>query len=297
MKLGTWVINLRSMRKGKKSGVLTPERIEQLDAFGFVWEDVLLDERNARWGTMFAGLQRFHEKYGHCRVSSDYMNEDDPLPASLWSWMWNQRHRLPAKIEQGDEVAMDRKRRLDDLDIAWQTDSLPSHSKRNGKAVVPRPVSSSVTPDDTTSRDTPATVLDTTFSMTNAKGSRSSLQGADGPDGNFVAFPAYDGLQPPVMFKTASRHYRKHNRKPVKLSLGNTTRQQVRKVLKEQWSKLPDVKKAVYHAWVAWDMKRYERDVAIWEERKQAREFPSRKWQGSSNAKDEMKSKKQKIGI
>lgn len=289
--LGTWVSNVRAARRGTNGRFLTPEKIAQLDALGFVWDNVRLDELATQWETMFAGLQRFRENYGHCRVFRDYMDEDDPLPASLWSWMWRQRQWLPVQIEQGDEIAIGRKQRLDDLDTAWQTDSRPSHSKRNGKAEVPRPVSSSVTPDGTTSRDTPTTAPDTTFSMRKARKSQSSLQGADGPDGNYVAFPAYDGLQPPVMFKTAPRHYRKHNRKSVKLSLGNTTRQQVRKVLNDQWSTLPDVNKAVYHAWVAWDMKRYYRDEAIWQERQKS---GTRKRHGSSIRNNIEKSKKQK---
>lgn len=77
-RLAVWVANLRSRRK---KGLLSRERVEELDRLGFLWES------NRRlWQNYFDALAQFIKEHGHSFVPIDY--EENP---SLAKWVRNLR--------------------------------------------------------------------------------------------------------------------------------------------------------------------------------------------------------------
>ena len=96
--LGSWVIVQRSRRDK-----LTPERIERLDALGFVW-----DPQTEKWEEGFSDLQQFKKREGNCRVSHGHKEGDH----NLGFWVATQRsHR--------DKLTPERAERLDALGFVW----------------------------------------------------------------------------------------------------------------------------------------------------------------------------------
>jgi hypothetical protein len=59
-KLSHWV---NTQRQSQREGRLGPERKRRLDERGFSW-----DSKPGAWEAMFAGLKRYHERFGHCNV-------------------------------------------------------------------------------------------------------------------------------------------------------------------------------------------------------------------------------------
>ena len=100
--LGSWV---KTQRKNRDS--LTGDRRQRLDALGFVW-DALADASTQVWEQGFAALKVFHDREGHCRVSSKH-NEGG---CSLGSWVSIQRMNK-------DLMAEERRQRLDALGFVW----------------------------------------------------------------------------------------------------------------------------------------------------------------------------------
>lgn len=91
---------------------------------------------------------------------------------------------------------------------------------------------------------------------------------AVGPDGSMVAFPDYDGSEPPKEAKKSFTHFCIHTRKEVKQSLNPVERKDKEKVngiLREQWLNLTDEDKQRWRIWATWDKKRYSRDLSIYE--------------------------------
>jgi hypothetical protein len=78
--LGIWVAN---QRRAFKANALSPDRIKQLDAIGFVW-DVLSGD----WEEGFSHLKQFSEREGHCRVPKRFKTNGG---YRLGSWITNQR--------------------------------------------------------------------------------------------------------------------------------------------------------------------------------------------------------------
>lgn len=131
--LGIWVYSQRVKLPPKVKGgdQVAIARKQKLDKMGFEWIDV----HSGKWETMFAGLERFYKKYGHCKVKRDYKDESDPLPANLGSWLSSQRQQIPEKVGAGDEVAIERKERLDALGFVWHTRAPPKAYQRNGRTI------------------------------------------------------------------------------------------------------------------------------------------------------------------
>jgi hypothetical protein len=94
-------------------------------------------------------------------------------------------------------------------------------------------------------------------------------EGFAGPDGDFVAFPAYDGSEEPTDWKKPFGQYCSRHRKAVKADLTagqKNDKSYVQSLLNEGWAKLTDDEKDVYRAWADWDRQRYERDKRIFDE-------------------------------
>lgn len=74
--LAYWVSGQRTNYKSFKSGsthTLTEELIIKLDSLGFIWETSI--DSDAYWKGMFARLQKYRAKHGHCLVPARYEND------------------------------------------------------------------------------------------------------------------------------------------------------------------------------------------------------------------------------
>jgi hypothetical protein len=132
LKLGTWV---RSQRKHKKDGRLSPDRIARLEALpGWAW-----DKLEARWEEGFQSLLSFVAREGHARVPGGHAEAD----LKLGVWVGTQRAMWKA-----GKISPDRVARLDALpgwlwesidDVAWEEhfEELQSYVEREGHARVP----------------------------------------------------------------------------------------------------------------------------------------------------------------
>jgi superfamily II DNA or RNA helicase len=124
--LGDWVGRQRGYRK---TGHLSSDRVERLDAIGFVW-----DPHAEYFERMFQKLREFKEREGHCRIPR--------TSGELWRWAANLRTtRRAGKLSQ-DKVA-----RLDDLGFSWEPEEedfermsqkLREFKEREGHCRVPR---------------------------------------------------------------------------------------------------------------------------------------------------------------
>ena len=101
--LGRWVFGQRNRRK---RGRLEADRIEQLDALGFVWGD-----RAARWEAMYTALAQYQRKHGHCKVST-------LSKTRLSFWVKAQR-----AAKRRGKLNAEQVRRLNLLGFAWRMDT------------------------------------------------------------------------------------------------------------------------------------------------------------------------------
>ncbi len=98
--------------------------------------------------------------------------------------------------------------------------------------------------------------------------------GASGPDGEFVAFPPYDGTDEPRECKKAFTLFCTGTRKEVKKSLDPSKRKDknlVNGILKQKWHEMSDDEKNIWKKWQVWDQLRYNRDCAIYKNPKKSR--------------------------
>ena len=98
-KLGNWVSNQRAWKD-----TLTPDRIERLDALGFVWDAI-----TEKWEQGFQELVTYREKFGHCLVIRSHTTASG---FKLAVWVTTQR-------TMKDKLAPERIARLDALGFVW----------------------------------------------------------------------------------------------------------------------------------------------------------------------------------
>ena len=102
--LGQWV---SKQRIAKKKNLLAPDRIERLDALGFVWDPLA-----AAWEEGYAHLVKYKERKKDCLVPLRYKADDGYL---LGQWVYRQRIAKKKNL-----LAPDRIERLDDLGFVWK---------------------------------------------------------------------------------------------------------------------------------------------------------------------------------
>ncbi|MBF0193187.1 MAG: Helicase associated domain protein [Magnetococcales bacterium] len=100
--LGWWVA---TQRKAKISGQLDQERVQRLDALGFIW-----DIAEANWLEMYRQLFIFAHEKGHCLVS-----KSSPTTMLLSAWCDAQRQ---AKTK--NSLSQDQINRLSELNFIWE---------------------------------------------------------------------------------------------------------------------------------------------------------------------------------
>jgi len=113
-RLGTWVHNQRVRKRRGETGA---ERIRRLEAIGFEWSPHRKGEqlrgayaRNEAWEQLFNQLEKFQQRYGHCRVP-----RKRPGNRRLATWVFKQR-----QLQRRGQLAPDRFRRLDAIGFAWE---------------------------------------------------------------------------------------------------------------------------------------------------------------------------------
>ena len=129
--LKQWVLHQRkaykvfTRRTGDERQKITQERIDMLDAVGFVWQphtkkgrakgDFLQSEID-QWNSLFERLKAFKESHGHCNVPSKY-----PEDKRLGSWVTDCRteHRY---LWEGKKTTMTTERihKLLSLGFQWE---------------------------------------------------------------------------------------------------------------------------------------------------------------------------------
>ncbi len=97
--LGPWVVRQRASR-----GKMSTERKNSLDELGFIW-----DAHEAAWDQGYERLIAFKAREGHCRVRSQYKDNNG---YSLGTWVNNQR------ASRG-KMSAERKALLDELGFIW----------------------------------------------------------------------------------------------------------------------------------------------------------------------------------
>ena len=106
--LGWWVTSQKRAFYKNNKRKLSSERIAKLDALGFEWGVSRVD-----WEQLFAKLQDFKTKYGHCRVSQSYKIDD----CSLGWWVTTQRRAFHKNNKR--KLSPERIAKLEALGFEW----------------------------------------------------------------------------------------------------------------------------------------------------------------------------------
>ena len=108
-KLGRWVVNVRShfqlLQKGKKSSLLTEERLQQLREIDFDFAPQQKKVRSSNyyvdlWAHHLEELSHFKQKNGHCQVP-----QRSKVYKQLGSWVEYVRHQY-RKLQNGQPSRM-----------------------------------------------------------------------------------------------------------------------------------------------------------------------------------------------
>eukprot|EP00978_Attheya_sp_CCMP212_P048869 scaffold586586_cov114-Attheya_sp.AAC.2 len=109
--LGWWARTQETARNDSgKNNHLTPQRIAQLDAAGFVWGSAFEEQ----WNIMFNRLKQFKQQYGHCGVPRSFKGDYDNA-CHLGSWAALQRQKRNIM----DTLSLERKEKLDSIGFLW----------------------------------------------------------------------------------------------------------------------------------------------------------------------------------
>jgi superfamily II DNA or RNA helicase len=100
--LASWVV---SQRVAFKEDALSKDRVEKLEALGFVWDPFAV-----AWEEKYRELQSFKAKHGHCNVT-----QNDPDNAALGKWLNKQRQ----KKKKGG-LAATREKMLNSIGVIWK---------------------------------------------------------------------------------------------------------------------------------------------------------------------------------
>jgi hypothetical protein len=130
-KLGLWCNNRRQFRR---RGKLAAERVEKLDAFGFVWGPLEIG-----WQQGLVALHEYVQQHGDPRVPVDYKNESG---FKLGAWCHKARQR-----RKREKLASERVAALNNLGFVWDLledtwrqgfDELRQFVQQHGHARIPR---------------------------------------------------------------------------------------------------------------------------------------------------------------
>ncbi len=131
------------LRHGRKNGTLSTEWIARLDQLGFDWEPPrTTGAYDAKWEARFAELAAYHQRFGHCRVLTDW-----PENPALARWV-----KLQCISRRTGRLNPERLARLEALDFDWEAQcattgknakwemrfaELAAYHQRSGNCLVP----------------------------------------------------------------------------------------------------------------------------------------------------------------
>ena len=128
--LGVW---LGTQRQAKMNGILSSERITQLDSIDMVWH-----VNDQKWEDMFALLVQYNTREGHCNVPKRHREQNK----NLGTWVKNQR-----AVKINGLLSNEKIKRLDSIGIAWNAIDqkwedmfalLVQYNTREGRCNVPK---------------------------------------------------------------------------------------------------------------------------------------------------------------
>jgi superfamily II DNA or RNA helicase len=100
--LATWA---STQRGDYQKGKLSEDRIKRLDGIGFMWNPI-----DSQWEEMFIALSEYKEKYGHCNVPRQWVENK-----KLATWIRTQRGEY-----QKGKLSEDRIKRLEEIGFVWE---------------------------------------------------------------------------------------------------------------------------------------------------------------------------------
>lgn len=116
LRLGRWIQRQRAAYEGK-GGLMTADRIADLNAVGMVWER----EHHTPWEEMYVLAQQYFQEYGNLRVPHDYRADDGK---NLGLWIKHQRDKYNGAA--GSELTRDQTERLEAIGMCWRVYGPPS---------------------------------------------------------------------------------------------------------------------------------------------------------------------------
>jgi hypothetical protein len=121
--LASWLsrqrVQYKLLQQGKKSH-MKEERIQKLNAIGFVWGAVrivtLLQMVTFDWDERFNQLRAFQDEQGHCRVPQS--KDSDTYQLSLWVKLQRKHYKL---VQQGKKspITQERIQKLNGIGFSW----------------------------------------------------------------------------------------------------------------------------------------------------------------------------------
>ncbi len=107
--LGNWLTRMRSYYSdGIKPHILTPERIEALDALGMIW-----DYHSKQWYENYEAAKKYYEEHGDLNIPKDYKSEKGIL---IKTWLNNMKN----KYNKGT-LMDEQKRLLEDIGMCFES--------------------------------------------------------------------------------------------------------------------------------------------------------------------------------
>ena len=102
--LGSW---LNRQRQARAAGKLNPSFIKDLEATGVIWST-----NEHKWESMFALLEEFQKREGHCRVPQDHKEGKDNK--NLGTWLDYQRYK-----KKSEKLSATQQTRLENIGVKW----------------------------------------------------------------------------------------------------------------------------------------------------------------------------------
>ena len=106
--LGKWIARLRTYRNASvRTGYLTPERVEALNALGMIW-----DKLDYYWERNFQAAMEYYRIHRNLIVPRGYKTEDG---VALWNWI--RTLQKTNRSSGGKAISNDRRRRLAEIGL------------------------------------------------------------------------------------------------------------------------------------------------------------------------------------
>ena len=116
LKLGSWLSNQRTAKKGIGKGKISVEQIRRLEELGVWWE------QPDSWEDYFSALVRYKagEGNGDPNCTFNYVSKDVPA-LKLGNWLVHQR--TAKRGLKGYKISIEQIRRLEELGVWWEKDN------------------------------------------------------------------------------------------------------------------------------------------------------------------------------